>query len=162
MIFASGTFSESIILSTGLFIFFARICNVSIGTLRTIVTVQGRTVIAFFLAIVVFPGGEPLREWLSGGHILDAEISEPLIMSIFDPHSPGHDGSMIVQNGKLSMFVVRLPVSTNGKLAEEFGMRHHAAMGLSEKTDALSVVVSGESGNKMAGRRGDHGSNTTK
>jgi diadenylate cyclase len=97
-------------------------------------------------AIVVFPGKEPIQEWLSGGFSLDAEPSFPLIMSIFDPNSPGHDGALIITNGKFSRFGVRLPVSESSKLPEEYGTRHHAAMGLTEKSDALVFVVSEERG----------------
>lgn len=105
-------------------------------------------------AIVVFPGKEPIQEWLSGGFILDAKPSLPLIMSIFDPNSPGHDGALIITNGKFSRFGVRLPVSQSSRLAEEYGTRHHAAMGLVEKSDALAIVVSEERGNLSIFRKG--------
>ena len=97
-------------------------------------------------AIVVFPGKEPLQEWLAGGFRLDARPSIPLIMSIFDPNSPGHDGALIIQKGKFVRFGVRLPVSQSSKLPDELGTRHHAAMGLAEKADALAMVVSEERG----------------
>jgi len=97
-------------------------------------------------AIVVFPGKEPIQEWLSGGFKLDARPSIPLIMSIFDPNSPGHDGALIIENGKFTRFGVRLPVSQSSKLPDELGTRHHAAMGLTEKSDALAIVVSEERG----------------
>jgi YbbR domain-containing protein len=67
-------------------------------------------------------------------------------MSIFDPNSPGHDGALIIQKGKFTRFGVRLPVSQGSKLPDEFGTRHHAAMGLVEKSDALAIVVSEERG----------------
>jgi DNA integrity scanning protein DisA with diadenylate cyclase activity len=54
-------------------------------------------------AIVVFPGKEPVQEWLAGGFKLDARPSIPLIMSIFDPNSPGHDGALILENGKYAL-----------------------------------------------------------
>jgi uncharacterized protein (TIGR00159 family) len=97
-------------------------------------------------AIVVFPGKELLQEWLSGGFKLDAKPSIPLIMSIFDPNSTGHDGALIIENGKFTRFGVRLPVSQSTKLPDEFGTRHHAAMGLAEKSDAFVLVVSEERG----------------
>jgi uncharacterized protein (TIGR00159 family) len=97
-------------------------------------------------AIVVLPGQEPIREWLSGGHALNAEPSLPLMMSIFDPNSPGHDGALIIENRRFSSFGVRLPLSQSDRLSEEYGTRHHAAMGLVEKSDALVVVVSEERG----------------
>ena len=100
-------------------------------------------------ALFVFPGRETIKEWISGGFSLNAELSFPLILSVFDPHSPGHDGAVIIENGKLVNFGVRLPMSRSDKLSAEFGTRHHAAMGISEVTDALVVVVSEERGSVM-------------
>ena len=97
-------------------------------------------------AIVVLPGKEPIDAWVSGGFLLDAHPSHPLIMSLFDPHSAGHDGAVIVQGGKLSRFAVRLPLSHRETLPPELGTRHHAAMGLAELSDALILVVSEERG----------------
>lgn len=97
-------------------------------------------------AIVVLPGNEPLQEWLAGGYTLDARPSLPLIMSIFDPNSPGHDGAIIISKGKITQFGVRLPISTSARLPEEYGTRHHAGMGLAERSDALIIVVSEERG----------------
>ncbi|MBU0986470.1 MAG: diadenylate cyclase [Proteobacteria bacterium] len=97
-------------------------------------------------AILAFPGKEPVRQWLSGGLSLDANPSFPLIMSIFDPNSPGHDGALIIENGRLTWFGVRLPSSKTNVLSKELGTRHHAAMGLSEVTDTFVVVVSEEKG----------------
>ncbi len=97
-------------------------------------------------AIIVLPGKDPMREWLSGGHRLDAKASIPLILSIFDPNSPGHDGAMVAQAGKLTRFGVRLPLSQSSMLTEDYGTRHHAAMGLAEKSDAMAIVVSEERG----------------
>ncbi len=108
-------------------------------------------------AIIVFPGKEPIREWISGGFFLDARPSFPLIMSIFDPNSPGHDGALIITNGKFSQFGVRLPVSQSSSLSEEYGTRHHAAMGLVEKSDALVFVVSEERGRVSIFQKGKMG-----
>lgn len=101
-------------------------------------------------AIIVYPGKEPVQEKLSGGHRLAAEPSIPLIMSIFDPNSPGHDGAMIIEENRLTSFGVRLPMSQTSRLPEEYGTRHHAAMGLAEQTDALVLVVSEERGSVSA------------
>jgi DNA integrity scanning protein DisA with diadenylate cyclase activity len=106
-------------------------------------------------AIVVFPGREPVREWLSGGVGLDAEPSLPLLLSLFDPHSPGHDGALIIRNGKFVRYGTRLPISETGKLPQQLGTRHHAAMGLAEKTDALVLVVSEERGVVSLFRKGE-------
>lgn len=95
-------------------------------------------------AIIIIPGKESLEPKISGGIPLDAAPSIPLIMSIFDHHSPGHDGAMIIENGKIAKFGCRLPLSTSDKLKNEFGTRHHAALGLSEISDALIITVSEE------------------
>ena len=97
-------------------------------------------------AIIVIPGKESIQEWAKGGYRLNAQPSIPLILSIFDPNSPGHDGALIFQKGIFSSFGVRLPVSQSGRLPDEYGTRHQASMGLSEKSDALVVVASEERG----------------
>lgn len=97
-------------------------------------------------AILVFPGKEPIQPWTSEGTTLEALPSAQLILSIFDPHSPGHDGAMVIENGQIRSFGVRLPLSKSGRLSGAYGTRHHAALGLSEETDALVVVVSEERG----------------
>jgi len=98
-------------------------------------------------AIIVIPGKESIEAWVKGGFPLNASPSGPLILSIFDPNSPGHDGALILQDGMFKDFGVRLPVSQSGRLSDEYGTRHQAAMGLCEKTDAMIAVVSEERGN---------------
>lgn len=97
-------------------------------------------------ALFVFPGADPIGRWISGGIEVGGDASVPLLLSIFDPHSPGHDGAVVVGNGKVLKMAVRLPLSEGGALSSAFGTRHHAALGLSERTDALVVVVSEERG----------------
>lgn len=97
-------------------------------------------------ALFVFPGQDSVKAWTSEGIRLDAVISFPLLMSIFDPNSPGHDGAIIIESGKVSSFGVRLPLSDSNKLPQEFGTRHHAGLGLAEVTDALVIAVSEERG----------------
>jgi hypothetical protein len=97
-------------------------------------------------ALIVLPGREPVEGHLFGGTVIDGVPSFPLIESLFDPHSRGHDGALIIQNGRALSFGVRLPISASGRLSEEFGTRHHAAMGLSEEADALILLVSEERG----------------
>ena len=97
-------------------------------------------------ALFVLPGKESIQPWISNGVVANASVSEALVMSLFDPHSPGHDGAAIIEGGKISHFSVRLPLSESGKLSNHYGTRHHAAMGLSEVTDAMVVAVSEERG----------------
>ena len=95
-------------------------------------------------AIIILPGKDSLESKISGGVPINARPSVPLIVSVFDHHSPGHDGAMIIENGEITKFGCRLPLSTSDKLGNEFGTRHHASMGLSEVSDALIITVSEE------------------
>jgi DNA integrity scanning protein DisA with diadenylate cyclase activity len=97
-------------------------------------------------ALVVFPGREPIQEWVAGGYALDVRSSIPMLQSIFDPNSPGHDGALIVERGRFARLGVRLPVSQSQQLSDDYGTRHHAALGLAAKSDALTVLVSEERG----------------
>lgn len=97
-------------------------------------------------ALIVIPGREPLERHVQGGVPLDARISEPVILSIFDHHSPGHDGAVIIQGDRIARFAVHLPLSSDGSQLGQRGTRHAAALGLAERTDALCIVVSEERG----------------
>jgi uncharacterized protein (TIGR00159 family) len=97
-------------------------------------------------ALVVIPGREPLERHLDGGVVLDARLSEPLMLSLFDPHSPGHDGAILLAGDRIARFAVHLPLSTNHAQLGHRGTRHAAALGLSERADALCIVVSEEHG----------------
>lgn len=107
-------------------------------------------------AILVMPGRESITEWIHGGQSVDGRPSVTLLQSIFEAHSPGHDGAVIVENGRLASLGVRLPMSRSGRISESLGTRHHAAAGLTEVTDALVAVVSEERGTVMlfSGGRG--------
>lgn len=107
-------------------------------------------------ALVVIPGRDSIKPWSSEGIALDATPSFPLLMSLFDPHSPGHDGAVVLERGKIVSFAVRLPASQRTKLSQEFGTRHHAAMALAESTDALIIAVSEERGTITMFARGGH------
>jgi diadenylate cyclase len=97
-------------------------------------------------ALLVVPGREPVEAHVEGGLELDAHITEPLLLSLFDPHSAGHDGAVIVAGDRAVRFAVHLPLSTNHAQLGQRGTRHAAALGLAERTDALCIVVSEERG----------------
>jgi len=97
-------------------------------------------------ALVILPGKHPLRQWLTEGIPLDAYPSHSLLLSLFDPDSPGHDGAVLFEKGKVSRFGIRLPLSETNSLPQKYGTRHHAALGLAEKTDAMILAVSEERG----------------
>lgn len=105
-------------------------------------------------ALIVLPGREPLDRHIEGGIDLDGRLSEPLLLSIFDSSSPGHDGAAIVAGDRVTRFAIHLPLSTNQGAIGPGGTRHAAALGLSERTDALCLVVSEERGTISLGHQG--------
>ena len=105
-------------------------------------------------ALIVIPGKESIWPYVTGGISLEAQFSNPLILSLFDPHSPGHDGAVVLENDKVKKFAVYLPLSKDLVQLKNYGTRHRAGLGLSEKTDALSIMVSEEKGTITVARDG--------
>ncbi len=97
-------------------------------------------------ALIVFEREISLKDYLEGATLMDAKISEELLLSIFNPRSPLHDGAVIISEGKIKAAGVVLPLSTNPHIAKDLGTRHRAAIGITEITDAVAVVVSEERG----------------
>ena len=87
-----------------------------------------------------------IKSILETGQRIQAEIYVPLIVSIFNPRSPLHDGAVIIQNDMIEAAQCILPLSQNPDVDPKFGTRHRAALGLSEETDAVIIVVSEETG----------------
>lgn len=105
-------------------------------------------------ALVVIPGDQPIERHTQGGIELGGVLSLPLLKSLFDPHSPGHDGAVILDGDRISRFAVHLPLSKDFQQLAGVGTRHAAALGLAERTDALCVVVSEERGRISVARDG--------
>lgn len=97
-------------------------------------------------ALIVLQGDDPLERHISGGTTLDGIVSEPLLASIFDPSSAGHDGAVIINEDRIIMFGCHLPLSMNTEKYGNLGLRHTAALGMAERSDALCIVVSEERG----------------
>jgi len=97
-------------------------------------------------ALIVVTGRQPIARQLHGGVALEGVLSEPLLKSLFEPHSPAHDGAVIVEGAALTRFSAQLPLSTDFRQLRGLGTRHAAALGLAERSDALCVVVSEERG----------------
>ncbi len=96
-------------------------------------------------ALIVLEGKSPLGEIIATGSEIDAKISEPLVENIFYPKSPLHDGAMVIRNNRVKAAGCILPLTQND-LSRELGTRHRAAVGMSEASDALIIVVSEETG----------------
>jgi uncharacterized protein (TIGR00159 family) len=106
-------------------------------------------------ALVVLRGLDPLDRHVEGGWDLNGDLSEALIKSIFDSHSLGHDGAFIVEEGRVTRFGAQLPLSKDFSKITNLGTRHSAALGLSERCDAMCLVVSEETGKISFALRGD-------
>lgn len=98
-------------------------------------------------ALIVFERRTQLGEIINTGTVIDAEASVSMVNNIFFPKSPLHDGAMIVRNGRLYAAGCILPLTQNNDLSSQLGTRHRAAIGMSENSDAVVLVVSEETGN---------------
>jgi uncharacterized protein (TIGR00159 family) len=97
-------------------------------------------------AIVVIEREMGLRSYIETGIALDALVTYDLLISIFNPGTPLHDGAVVLQGNRLAAAACFLPLTVNPELSRTLGSRHRAAIGITEDTDALAVVVSEETG----------------
>ena len=97
-------------------------------------------------ALIVLTAEQDLEEYEQTGEIINADISARMIENIFFKNTPLHDGALIIRNNRLHAAACILPVSKNQRIPKHYGLRHRAALGLSEKSDALAIVVSEETG----------------
>jgi len=97
-------------------------------------------------ALIVMAGDAGLKEIVDTGERLDAQVSARLIENIFFKNTPLHDGALIIRDGKMIAAACILPVSKNQDIPLHYGLRHRAALGVTEKTDATCIVVSEETG----------------
>jgi uncharacterized protein (TIGR00159 family) len=96
--------------------------------------------------LIVWEREVGLNEYMEIGTRLDARVSRELMESVFLPHSPIHDGALVIQKGRVTAVRCLLPLSTNPNLKKTWGTRHRAAIGVTEETDAVAIVVSEEEG----------------
>lgn len=97
-------------------------------------------------AIIVLQGNETVERHLKGGTALMGKVSGELLESLFDKHTPTHDGAVIIDRDIITQFGAHLPLSRKTSKLKGYGTRHAAALGLSEKTDAFTIVISEERG----------------
>lgn len=105
-------------------------------------------------ALIVFTKDSELKFYVDSGDLIDAEISARILLSIFNKYSPLHDGAVIIHKNRIRAARCILPVSENDSLPAQFGLRHRAAVGMSEITDTLILVVSEETGEMSVAEHG--------
>ncbi len=97
-------------------------------------------------ALIVIENQIPLDEVIRTGEIIDADVNQRLIENIFFKNSPLHDGAMVIRKKRIKAAGCILPVSHNLNIPKELGLRHRAAMGISQESDAYAIIVSEETG----------------
>jgi uncharacterized protein (TIGR00159 family) len=110
-------------------------------------------------ALIVFAKSSELKFYAESGDLIDAIVSKRLLISIFNKHSPLHDGAVIIAKNRVKAARCVLPVSESESLPASYGLRHRAALGLTEVTDAIVLVVSEETGQISIARNGVINSN---
>jgi len=97
-------------------------------------------------ALIVIQRLEGLRNYIENGVTIDAKVTYDLLINLFSPDTPLHDGAVIIQQDRIAAAACFVPLTLNPELSKNFGSRHRAALGISEEADSLSVVVSEENG----------------
>jgi len=105
-------------------------------------------------ALIAIQGRDPLNRHVENGTLLEGKLSEPLLKSLFDPHSTGHDGAVLLEGDRVTRFGCFLPLSRNTERLLGRGTRHAAGLGLADVTDALCLVISEERGTVSVAREG--------
>lgn len=105
-------------------------------------------------ALIVFSRDAELKPYIETGDSLDAEVSKRLLLSIFNKHTPLHDGAIIIYRGRIKAARCVLPVSEQDHLPTHFGLRHRSAIGMSEINDTLVLAISEETGRLILARNG--------
>lgn len=105
-------------------------------------------------ALIVVERDIRLKEIISTGVTINGEISPQLLVNLFTPNTPLHDGAVIISENKIAAAACMLPLASDGDIARELGTRHRAAIGMSKETDAIIVVVSEETGKISVAKEG--------
>jgi diadenylate cyclase len=123
-------------------------------TMEEVITAAGMLAKARVGAIIAFEREIGLRNYVESGIPIDARVSYDLITTIFQPTTPLHDGAVIISEERIAAASCFLPLTVNPQLDKDLGTRHRAAIGLTEESDALAVVVSEERGEISLARQG--------
>lgn len=133
---------------------FGKPSNTSVTAHEVVVETMERLTARSIGALLVVPGRESPEPYMSGGIELDGLLSSALLESLFDPNSVGHDGAVLLEGERIRRFGVHLPLSRATDHLRHMGTRHAAALGLSERCDALVIAVSEERGTISVAKRG--------
>jgi len=106
-------------------------------------------------SIIVIEKETGLKNYIEAGIALDAQVTYDLLLSIFNPASPLHDGAVIIKENRIAASSCFLPLTLNPLLSRQLGSRHRAAIGITEETDAIAIVVSEETGRISSAFRGE-------
>jgi diadenylate cyclase len=117
-----------------------------VETIEEVITAAGMLAKARVGAIIVFEREIGLRNYIESGIPIDARVSYDLLTTIFQPTTPLHDGAAVIQENRIAAASCFLPLTVNTRLDRDLGTRHRAAIGLTEESDAVAVVVSEERG----------------
>lgn len=112
-------------------------------------------------ALIVIAQKSSMQIFAETGDIINADLNQRLLLNIFFKNAPLHDGAVIIINGRIRAARCMLPSSANPNLPASFGMRHRAAIGVTEETDAIAIVVSEETGKISASQAGQIENNIT-
>ena len=137
---------RKIFMRLGLGEFFRTSTTVHIGKLDAVVTAAELLSERRRGMLIVFPRKVNIKNIIDTGTRINAEISSSLIVAIFEPDSPLHDGAMIIQGGKITACGCLLPLSERQDIRKTFGTRHRASLGMAEQSDAVVLIVSEETG----------------
>lgn len=105
-------------------------------------------------ALIIFERSTGLGDVVETGTVLNSAISSELLINIFIPNTPLHDGAVVIKNDTIKAAACFLPLSTEQSISKELGTRHRAAIGMSEKSDCLALIVSEETGGISIAERG--------
>ena len=106
-------------------------------------------------ALIVIEGNVGLNEIIESGDVINADINQRLIENIFFKNSPLHDGAMVISHKRLKAAGCILPVAHDNDIPKSLGLHHRAALGISQKSDCLSVIISEETGNISIAKNGE-------
>ena len=98
------------------------------------------------LPLIVFERDIKLQDIIDTGIAMDCEVSPQVLVNIFVPNTPLHDGAVVISNNRIAASACILPLADDKDIAKELGTRHRAAIGISKESDAIAVVVSEETG----------------